>query len=176
MWVLASLLVIGIGIYYKAWWILLAGLAMLGLSMAKPKSEVTRDKAEYKHRLVQAPIDAWDTGDEDMLTFLAAEHGMPTHLGVDILGPISEKLGGNLKPLEAGLLRQMLPFKSYGESSALQRLLEGMVLPIDNWIYPKTFEAKFKGKLGGSEKKTYVLGDEKEAEKALKEDEKDKKK
>ncbi len=174
-WVILSLAVIVIGIWFNQWVISALGVILLILSATKVSTE-NPAKTEIKHKLIQAPVDAWDTSEEDMATFLGVEHGMPMQLGTDILGPITPKIAENIGELPAGVLRNFLPFRTYGESSAIQRMLAGMVLPIDNWVFPKTFEAKFRGKLKDSDKKTFVFGDEEEAKKALEEKDKDKKK
>ncbi len=172
-WVLVSLIVLGFGILFSQIWITILGIVLLILSIIriKPAPSPPSGGTVLKHKLIQAPMDVWDTDEEDFLTAMAAMQGPPT-LGVDVLYTISKGTGEKLKPLEAGILRKMLPFSNYGASSAIQRMMAGLLLPIDHWIFPKTFEAHFKGKFGkGFVKKTFVFGQEKEAEKLLKEEE-----
>ncbi len=172
-WGALSILVLIVGLIWNQWMIALVGVIMLVLSITRVSYQKEPAETSVKHKLIQASPDVWDTTQEDMATFLAAEHGMPTQMGVDILEPITPKIAKNLGELQTGVLRNFMPFRAYGESSAIQRLLAGMVLPIDKWLYPKTFEAKFKGKFGKEYKgKTFVNGQEKDAEKLLKEDKK----
>ena len=172
-WVLVSLVVLGFGILFSQIWIAMLGIVLLILSIIriKPTPSPSEGKGVLRHKLIQAPMDAWDTDEEDFLTAMAAMQGPPT-LGVDVLYTITKETGEKLKPLEAGILRKMLPFSNYGASSAIQRMMAGLLLPIDHWIFPKTFEAHFRGKFGKEfVKKTFVFGQEKEAEKLLKEEE-----
>ncbi len=172
-WFLVFILVSLVGYFTGQFWLVLLGLALALLSIIKvnPNPRKSPSGGRSRHKLIQAPEDAWEDNDWALFAYQLA----PMPLGIDVFKEISEKTGKEIGEIPAGTLRRLTPWPNYGESSAIQQMMAGMILPLDNWFFKKTYEAKFKGKWKGKEGETFVFGREKEAEEEEKEGKSNKK-
>lgn len=165
-WVFLSLGIIGIGIYFEQIWLTIFGVVLLVLSMARVNKTIVKTNTDIsqKHKLIQAPQDAWESN--DAAAAMLALQGIQMPLGMDIMEPLNKDLADKVGELQMGEIRRVLPFPNYGESSAIQQLLSGIIIPLDNWFHPNTYKAKLKGKWD-AKKDSFITGKEKDAEKLL---------
>jgi len=162
IWQIFGLALIAISAVFAQWWLAALGIVIFILSSIPIKrvpSGASVRKTKLKHKLIQAPQEAWE-GDE-MATFMAMQMGPPIFSDVDMFYPLAESgkaFGTN--PLAMGITRRMLPFPNYGESSILQRLFAGLIIPIDSVLFSKTYGYKFGNRKLKGNVNNWVVGGE----------------
>ncbi len=159
-WLLVSLGIMIIGILANQIWLAVTGIILVILSITRVSNPQHTVEPVLTHKLVQSP-EVWE---EDNFPI---HQSMIMPIGLDVMAPINEKVGKELGGIPAGIIQRFSPWPNYGESSAIQQMMAGMILPLDNWLFNKTYEAKFRGKWG-KPGETFISGKEKEVEEGAK--------
>ncbi len=164
IWEIFSVTLVILAAIFSQWWLAGIGVFLLILSSipTRPRRAPSSGKpTKLKHKLIQAPEDAWE--DDDAMTFMAMQMGPPIFSGVDMLSSVAEA-GRSGNPLATGILRRMLPFPNYGESSALQRMFAGLIVPIDSVLFKNSYKYKFGNKKLKSNVDDWIAGGESNTE------------
>lgn len=129
-------------IFGSGWLAMISVSALFLISIAmilniKPKEQIQTVPAGgtgKKHKLLQAPMDAWDN--DDTLAYLMAMTGsrpLPINAPEDPLKTINNAFGPGRK-IPADIVRNVLPFRNYGRETVFEQVFIGLPISIGRLI------------------------------------------
>ncbi|MCD4740349.1 hypothetical protein K8R43_04105 [archaeon] len=119
------------GLLFNAQWLFLLGaLGLIITALFKLTAKPIRAPAGgtvVSHKLMQAPIDAWD--EENIATYMTALGGQRTLTMGNMDDPFKVLSDSSKGSVPADLIRNRLPFSNYGRESLFEHFFIG--LPIN---------------------------------------------